>query len=180
MFDKVERTRRKGVVAESYDYSRADWYGVGSAHWSFRTPVDHDWGLVSCSLFHWIQVNGQVQWRRVGHDHCLPYHHHPLTCHNIKIHLSSAVGTPLNNYCAQLYLLRVTLIFVMFQSWWNNIKYWFLFEANLKGRKVSSSRSDELNEFFSVYVLLAALGPGTYSAPNRNEYKKQKNNVSVE
>jgi hypothetical protein len=34
---------------------------------------------------------------------------------------------------------------------------------------------------FSVYLILpVALGPGVYSAPDRNEYQKQKNNVSVE
>jgi hypothetical protein len=32
---------------------------------------------------------------------------------------------------------------------------------------------------FSIYLILpAALGPGVYSASNRNEYQKQKNNVS--
>jgi hypothetical protein len=32
---------------------------------------------------------------------------------------------------------------------------------------------------FSIYLILpAALGPGIYSACNRNEYQKQKNNVS--
>jgi hypothetical protein len=31
--------------------------------------------------------------------------------------------------------------------------------------------------FFSIYLILpAALGPGVYSASNRNEYQKQKNN----
>jgi hypothetical protein len=41
------------------------------------------------------------------------------------------------------------------------------------------SRPDELNEFFSVYLILpAALGPGVYSASNRNEYQKQRNDVS--
>jgi hypothetical protein len=31
---------------------------------------------------------------------------------------------------------------------------------------------------FSIYLILpAALGPGVYSASNRNEYQKQKNNV---
>jgi hypothetical protein len=36
-----------------------------------------------------------------------------------------------------------------------------------------------MNEFFSVYqIILAALGPGVYSASNRNEYQKEKNNVS--
>jgi hypothetical protein len=33
--------------------------------------------------------------------------------------------------------------------------------------------------FFSIYlILLSELGPGVYSASNRNEYQKQKNNVS--
>jgi hypothetical protein len=37
----------------------------------------------------------------------------------------------------------------------------------------------ELN--FSIYLILsAALGPDVYSASNRNEYKKQKNNVCGE
>jgi hypothetical protein len=37
----------------------------------------------------------------------------------------------------------------------------------------------EVNELFSVYLILpAALGPGVHSASNRNEYKKQRNNVS--
>jgi hypothetical protein len=36
-------------------------------------------------------------------------------------------------------------------------------------RKVASSRLDEMNEFFSIYLILpAALGPGVYSASNRN------------
>jgi hypothetical protein len=35
------------------------------------------------------------------------------------------------------------------------------------------------NRIFSIYVILpAALGPGIYPASNRNEYQKQKNNVS--
>jgi hypothetical protein len=34
------------------------------------------------------------------------------------------------------------------------------------------------NEFLSIYLILpAALGPGVYSASNRNEYEKQRNNV---
>jgi hypothetical protein len=33
--------------------------------------------------------------------------------------------------------------------------------------------------FFSIYLILrAALGPGVQSASNKNEYRKQKNNVS--
>jgi hypothetical protein len=40
---------------------------------------------------------------------------------------------------------------------------------------------DEVIEFFSIYVILpAALGPEVYSGTNRNEYQKQKNNVSGE
>jgi hypothetical protein len=38
---------------------------------------------------------------------------------------------------------------------------------------------DEMN--FSIYLVHpAALGPGVYSASNRNEYQKQENNVSGE
>jgi hypothetical protein len=33
--------------------------------------------------------------------------------------------------------------------------------------------------FFSIYIILpAALGPGVYSSSDRNEYQKQKNDVS--
>jgi hypothetical protein len=43
------------------------------------------------------------------------------------------------------------------------------------------SRPDEVNECFSVHLILpAALGPGVYSASNRIEYQKQTNNVSRE
>jgi hypothetical protein len=36
-------------------------------------------------------------------------------------------------------------------------------------------------EFFSIYLVLpAALGPGIYSASNRNEHQKQEKNVSGE
>jgi hypothetical protein len=38
-----------------------------------------------------------------------------------------------------------------------------------------------VNEFSSIYSFLPApLGLGVYSATNRNEYQKQKNNVSGE
>jgi hypothetical protein len=34
-------------------------------------------------------------------------------------------------------------------------------------------------KIFSIYIIFsAALGPGVYSACNRNDYQKQKNNVS--
>jgi hypothetical protein len=46
---------------------------------------------------------------------------------------------------------------------------------------VAGSIPDEVIDFFLIYlILLAALGPGVYSPPNRNEYRKQKNNVSGE
>jgi hypothetical protein len=32
--------------------------------------------------------------------------------------------------------------------------------------------------WISILIFPAALGPGVYSASNRNEYQKQKNNVS--
>jgi hypothetical protein len=38
-----------------------------------------------------------------------------------------------------------------------------------------------MTEFSSIYLIIpAALGPGVYSASNRSEYQKQKNNVSGE
>jgi hypothetical protein len=47
--------------------------------------------------------------------------------------------------------------------------------VNATSRKVKGSRPDKVN--FSIYLILpAALGPGVYSASNRNEYQKQKNN----
>jgi hypothetical protein len=48
-----------------------------------------------------------------------------------------------------------------------------------EGRGFETQRS----EFFFVLIYLilpAALGPGVYSASNRNEYQKQKNKVSGE
>jgi hypothetical protein len=51
----------------------------------------------------------------------------------------------------------------------------------LQAGKVVGSRTDEVNEFFSIYLILqAALDPLVYSATNRNEYQKQKKNVSGE
>jgi hypothetical protein len=48
-------------------------------------------------------------------------------------------------------------------------------------RKVVGSTPDEVNEFFSIYLILpVALGPEIHSASNKNEYQKQKDNVSGE
>jgi hypothetical protein len=47
-----------------------------------------------------------------------------------------------------------------------------------EGREFETHRGEEI---FSIYlIVLAALGPGVYSASTRNEYQKQKNNVSGE
>jgi hypothetical protein len=46
-------------------------------------------------------------------------------------------------------------------------------------RKVAVSIPDEVNEFSPIYPILSfELGPRIYLAANRNEYQKQKNNVS--
>jgi hypothetical protein len=43
-------------------------------------------------------------------------------------------------------------------------------------RKVAGSRPDEVNEIFTIHLILpATLGPAVYSVSNRNEYQKQKN-----
>jgi hypothetical protein len=48
-------------------------------------------------------------------------------------------------------------------------------------RKVVGSRPDGGERIFSIYLAFpAALGRGAYSAYNRNEYQKQKSNVSGE
>jgi hypothetical protein len=47
--------------------------------------------------------------------------------------------------------------------------------------KVMGLRPYQVNEFFSIYIILPdTLDTGVYSASNRNEYQKQKNNVSGE
>jgi hypothetical protein len=48
-------------------------------------------------------------------------------------------------------------------------------------RKLPGSRPDEVNGFFSIYLILpAALGSGVYSASNRNEFYKHTNNDAGE
>jgi hypothetical protein len=44
-------------------------------------------------------------------------------------------------------------------------------------QEVADSRPDEVNEFFSIYLILATISPGLYQASNKNKYQKQKNNV---
>jgi hypothetical protein len=52
----------------------------------------------------------------------------------------------------------------------------------LQAGKVAGSSLDEMNDFFfSIYIILpVALDLGFYSVSNRNEYQKQRNNVSGE
>jgi hypothetical protein len=53
------------------------------------------------------------------------------------------------------------------------LAYWLRHYAT--NRKVASSIPDEV--IFLIYLILpAALGSGVYSASNRNEYQKHKNN----
>jgi hypothetical protein len=48
-------------------------------------------------------------------------------------------------------------------------------------RKVADSRPDEVNDFFFNFPNHSLrTRPGVYSASNKNEYQKQKNNVSRE
>jgi hypothetical protein len=62
-----------------------------------------------------------------------------------------------------------------------NFTMYYLHMRYATNRKVAGSRPDEANEFLSIYLILpVALGPGVYSASNRNEYQKHKNNVSGE
>jgi hypothetical protein len=47
--------------------------------------------------------------------------------------------------------------------------------AKAISRRVVGSRPDEVNEFFSIYlILLAALVPGIHSAADGNEYQTEK------
>jgi hypothetical protein len=56
-----------------------------------------------------------------------------------------------------------------------------LVEALCYKPEVLGLTPDEVKEFFfSIYLSIsAALSPGVHSSYNRNEYQKQKNNVSV-
>jgi hypothetical protein len=55
------------------------------------------------------------------------------------------------------------------------IRIVFFYLHYATNRKVENSIPDEI--FFLIYLIfLAALGSGVYSASNRNEYQKHKNN----
>jgi ABC-type uncharacterized transport system permease subunit len=83
-------------------------------------------------------------------------------------------------------LLCIQGYFRLHLVWWilSNISgyavvYWLRHYAT--SRKVAGSTPDEVIQFFSMYLIVsAAIGPVVYSASNRNEYQKQKNNVSGE
>jgi prolipoprotein diacylglyceryltransferase len=54
-------------------------------------------------------------------------------------------------------------------------------DGKIVSRNGAGSRPDEANDFFLIYlILLAVLGPRVSSVFNRNEYQKQKNNISGE
>jgi hypothetical protein len=61
----------------------------------------------------------------------------------------------------------------------NGVRGSVVVKALCYSRKVAGSITDKVNS--SIYLILpAALGPGVYSASNRNEYRThKKNNVSV-
>jgi hypothetical protein len=57
------------------------------------------------------------------------------------------------------------------------VEQWLRYYAT--SRNVAGSRLDQVNHFLSIYLILpATLGPGVYSASNRNKSQKQINNIS--
>jgi hypothetical protein len=63
----------------------------------------------------------------------------------------------------------------------NSIKVAWWLTHYATSRKVGGSRLDKEILFFPIYLIFpVALGSGVYSTSNRNEYQKQKNNVSGE
>jgi hypothetical protein len=58
------------------------------------------------------------------------------------------------------------------------VAYWLRHYAT--NRKVAGSIPDKVISFKIYLILPAALGPGDYSASNRNRYQRHKNNVSGE
>jgi hypothetical protein len=76
-----------------------------------------------------------------------------------------------------LYTILRTLQILLLEE----LRILLLLRHYVTSRKVAGSRPDEVNKFFSLYLILpAALGSGVYSGPNINEYQKQENNVSGE
>jgi hypothetical protein len=73
---------------------------------------------------------------------------------------------------------------VTFDLKWNMLAICFNYTRQRSGwgtSEVAGSRSDEVTEFLSMYLILSAsLVPRVHSASNRNEYQKQQNNVSGE
>jgi hypothetical protein len=67
-----------------------------------------------------------------------------------------------------------------FRIYFFHIRSWL--RRNATSWKVADSSPHDVIDFLlSTYLILpAALSPGVYSASNRNEYQKQKSNVSGE
>jgi hypothetical protein len=69
--------------------------------------------------------------------------------------------------------------YIHLMNYFRCVAQWLRHYATSK--KVVGSRLDDVNEFFSIYLILPAeLSPEVYSASNRNEFQKQKCNASGE
>jgi hypothetical protein len=131
----------------------------------------------------YIVMNGEVAWlikwrglamvtvRFSGYMFMSCYHArtHSKTC--LKQHLKGPEHFPAKS--------GFHLIKVYYNNWGYAVALWLRrYVTNLK---VVGSRPRWGEWFLSSYlILLVALGPGVYSASNRNEYHKHKNNVSGE
>jgi hypothetical protein len=72
--------------------------------------------------------------------------------------------------------MEISLSLITF--YWENVLVQYVLCYKPEGRGFET-RWGEL--FLSIYLIIpVALGPGVYSASNRNEYQKHKNNVSGE
>jgi hypothetical protein len=70
-----------------------------------------------------------------------------------------------------------TLIYISLKLFFGSVVVEALY-CKPEGRGFETRRGEFI---FSIYLILpAALGPGVHSVSNRNEYQKQKNNVSGE
>jgi hypothetical protein len=73
-------------------------------------------------------------------------------------------------------LIAIDLRSIRVKNWGQALAWWL--RHFVTNRKVAGSRPNEVNGFFSMYLILpAAIRPGVYSATDRNEYQKQKNNI---
>jgi hypothetical protein len=89
----------------------------------------------------------------------------PCHCYSSFFVLSYQLNYPVSTQ--PLYVLSLLSLS------WHEVAQWLRHYAT--SLKFAGPRPEEVNVFFSIYLILpAALGPGVYSASNRNEYEKQK------